>query len=102
MTTQLNLQADKPGIYDGLSAQFSGPGFSDMRFTLRAESGDKFTTWVAQVHERGGVLDELTLAQLVRPTRAGGELSYGSVPEDQFEVVAHGHMATLWSPKEAL
>jgi len=33
MTTQLNLQADKPGIYTGLSAQFSGPGFSDMRFT---------------------------------------------------------------------
>ena len=32
MATQLNLQADKPGTYPGLSAQFSGDGFSDMRF----------------------------------------------------------------------
>jgi cytochrome o ubiquinol oxidase subunit II len=102
MTTQLNLQADKPGSYDGLSAQFSGPGFSDMRFTLRAESGAGFAGWVAQVRQGGGVLNEATLARLVRPTRAGGELSYGSVPEDPFEVVARGHMATLWSPKEAL
>jgi cytochrome o ubiquinol oxidase subunit II len=102
MTTQLNLQADKPGIYDGLSAQFSGPGFSDMRFVLRAESGEGFAGWVAQVRQGGGVLNEATLTQLVRPTRAGGELTYGSVVQDPFEVVARGHMATLWSPKEAL
>ena len=36
MTTQLNLQADQAGTYPGISAQFSGPGFSDMRFTLVA------------------------------------------------------------------
>jgi cytochrome o ubiquinol oxidase subunit II len=102
MTTQLNLQADKPGIYDGLSAQFSGPGFSDMRFTLRAESGEGFVGWVAQVRAGSGVLNEPVLAQLVRPTRAAGELTYGSVPQDPFEMVAGGHMATLWSPKEAL
>ena len=102
MTTQLNLQADQPGIYDGLSAQFSGPGFSDMRFALHAESGERFTSWVAQVRQRGGELNEATLEQLVRPTRTGGELTFGSVAEDPFEVVAHGHMATLWSPKEAL
>ena len=102
MTTQLNLQADQPGAYQGISAQFSGPGFSDMRFTLRAESGERFTSWIAQVRERGGVLDDVTLAQLVRPTRAGGELSFGSLPEDPFELIVHGHMATHWSPAEAL
>ena len=36
MATQLNLQADRPGDYHGLSAQFSGDGFSDMHFVLRA------------------------------------------------------------------
>src|SRR4029077_1072841 len=102
MTTQLNLQADKPGIYDGLSAQFSGPGFSDMHFTLRAESGEGFAAWVAQVRAESGVLNEPVLAQLVRPTRAAGELTYGSVPQDPFEMVAGGHMATLCSSKEAL
>jgi cytochrome o ubiquinol oxidase subunit II len=102
MTTQLNLQADKPGIYTGLSAQFSGPGFSDMRFTLRAESGEEFARWVAQVRAGSGVLNGPILAQLIRPTRVGGELSYASVQEDPFEVVARGQLATLWSPNEAL
>jgi hypothetical protein len=73
-----------------------------MRFTLRAESGEGFAGWVAEVRAGSGVLDEPILAQLVRPTRAGGELSYGSVPEDPFDMVAHGHLATLWSPNEAL
>ena len=102
MTTQLNLQADKPGIYDGLSAQFSGPGFSDMRFTVRAESGEGFASWVTQVRAGSGALSEATLAELVRPTRAGGELTYGSMAKDPFEAVAHGRTTTLWSPKEAL
>jgi cytochrome o ubiquinol oxidase subunit 2 len=102
MTTQLYLQADDPGTYPGISAQFSGPGFSDMRFTLRAEAGERFAAWVAEVRQGTGVLDEATLAQLVRPTRAGGELSFGSVPADPFDTVARGQVATLWSPKEAL
>jgi cytochrome o ubiquinol oxidase subunit 2 len=102
MTTQLNLQADKPGSYAGFSAQFSGPGFSDMRFTLRAESGEGFATWVAQTRERGGVLDGASFGELARPTRAGGEFTYGSVPDDPFDMVAHGHLATHWSPEEAL
>jgi cytochrome o ubiquinol oxidase subunit 2 len=102
MTTQLNLQADTLGAYFGISAQFSGPGFSDMQFTLHAESSDEFTTWVAQAHQRGGALDEAAVAQLMRPTRAAGELTYGSVQDDPFEAVADGHLITRWSPEEAL
>jgi cytochrome o ubiquinol oxidase subunit II len=102
MTTQLNLQADQAGSYPGLSAQFSGPGFSDMRFTLVADSSEKFASWVAEVRARGGVLDSATFAQLARPTRGGGDLSYGTLADDPFEMVANGHMATLWSPEEAL
>jgi cytochrome o ubiquinol oxidase subunit II len=102
MTTELNLQADSPGSYLGLSAQFSGPGFSDMRFTLRAESGDGFATWVGQTRGHAGVLDEASFSELVRPTRAGAELTYGAVTEDPFAMVAHGHLPTRWSMKEAL
>ncbi len=62
MTTQLNLQADQAGTYPGFSAQFSGPGFSDMRFTLVADSSEKFASWVAGVRTGGGVLDSATFA----------------------------------------
>jgi len=102
MTTQLNLQADRAGSYKGISAQFSGPGFSDMRFTLVADSAAAFDSWVSEVRERGGTLDSATFAELARPNKAGGELTYGSVPEDPFEMVAHGHINTHWSTAEAL
>jgi hypothetical protein len=73
-----------------------------MRFTLRAESGVGFASWLAQVRAQGGVLDDASLTQLVRPTRGGGELTYGSLPEDPFESIVHAHLATHWSVAEAL
>jgi cytochrome o ubiquinol oxidase subunit II len=102
MTTQLNLQVEKPGRYEGISAQFSGPGFSDMRFAVTAGSAEEFGRWLAQVRQRGGALDGATFAQLARPTRAGGELTYGAVPEDPFDAIAHGRVSTHWSSAEAL
>jgi len=101
MTTQLNLQADEPGIYEGLSAQFSGPGFADMRFTVVATSDGQYASWLAEVRGRGGVLDGPTFTQLARPTKAGGELTYGEVTADPFDRITHEHFATRWSPEEA-
>ena len=34
MTTRLNLQADRQGVFDGLSAHFSGDGFPGMQFKV--------------------------------------------------------------------
>ncbi len=101
MTTQLNLQADHAGTYDGLSAQFSGPGFSDMQFRVTADSRANFDAWVLAVRKQGGVLDQAAFADLVRPTRGGKELTYGSVLDDPFHHVAQGHISTRWSEEEA-
>jgi cytochrome o ubiquinol oxidase subunit 2 len=49
MQTQVNLVADTPGTYDGLSANFSGAGFPDMKFTATAASQSDFDAWVAKV-----------------------------------------------------
>jgi cytochrome o ubiquinol oxidase subunit II len=46
MVTQLHLQADHPGEFNGESVQFNGDG-SDMHFTLRAVPQDAFAEWVA-------------------------------------------------------
>src|ERR1700690_1586531 len=46
MVTRLNLEADQPGTFEGLSAQFSGDGFSDMRFDLVATEPEAFEAWV--------------------------------------------------------
>ena len=46
MTTQLNLHADSPGIFQGLSSHYSGAGFSDMHFDVEALPADRFSAWV--------------------------------------------------------
>jgi cytochrome o ubiquinol oxidase subunit 2 len=102
MTTQLNLLADQPGSYPGLSAQFSGPGFSDMHFKVRAESSNDFTMWVDQTRGKGDPLDAPAVADLMHPTRGSAERTYGSVVDDPFESIAAGHALTRWSAKEAL
>ena len=39
MTTQLNLRADAPGTFRGLSSNYSGDGFSDMHFAVARDAG---------------------------------------------------------------
>src|SRR5437016_2343329 len=57
MTTRLNLQADRPGVYDGLSSHFSGDGFSGMRFKVRALPPQQFAAWASGAHGAGSALD---------------------------------------------
>jgi cytochrome o ubiquinol oxidase subunit 2 len=63
MRTQLNLQADKPGTYHGMSAQFSGDGFSDMRFDVEAVPDAEFAKWVDETKSGGPMLDYAGLTQ---------------------------------------
>jgi cytochrome o ubiquinol oxidase subunit 2 len=64
MTTQLNLLADRPGVFRGLSSHYNGDGFSGMHFTLSAVSPEQFTAWVARTRETGPALDAASYARL--------------------------------------
>src|ERR1700674_5394903 len=46
MVSRLNLKADQPGTFQGLSAQFSGDGFSDIRFDLVSTEAEAFKDWI--------------------------------------------------------
>jgi cytochrome o ubiquinol oxidase subunit II len=92
MTTRLNLQADRAGSYSGLSAQFSGEGFSDMRFELLAVSADQFETWAKTVKTRGSALNAAAFATLVRPSKADRPETYAHVAPDLFEAVSSGRV----------
>jgi cytochrome o ubiquinol oxidase subunit 2 len=67
MQTQLHLIAGKAGSYEGISANFSGDGFSDMNFTARATSAAGFQDWVAQVRRSSESLGPQAYAALARP-----------------------------------
>jgi cytochrome o ubiquinol oxidase subunit 2 len=84
MVTRLQLQADHPGTYPGLSANFSGDGFADMRFTVDAVPADQFAQWVTAAHNSGPVLDAATYADLAKPSKAVAAFTYRSVARGLF------------------
>lgn len=57
MQTKLHLIADEAGDYAGESANFSGKGFSDMKFRALAQSPEEFNAWVAKVRASSNSLD---------------------------------------------
>jgi cytochrome o ubiquinol oxidase subunit 2 len=85
MTTHLNLLADQPGEYPGFSANFSGDGFSEMRFIVKAVPAGAFEDWVSQVRGSGSALDDAGYAELARPSRAVPPMTYRSVVPQLFE-----------------
>jgi cytochrome o ubiquinol oxidase subunit II len=85
MTTHLNLLADEPGEFPGFSANYSGDGFSQMRFIAKAVPAGDFDAWVAQVRGAGSALDDAAYAELAKPSEAVPPTTYGSVAARLFE-----------------
>jgi len=90
MVTRLNLQADQAGSYQGLSAQFSGEGFSDMRFELSAVSPDQFSAWIEEAKSKQEQLDMAGYDALAQPSKAVPPISFGRVAPDLFEAIVTG------------
>ena len=91
MVTTLHLRADSPGRYPGLSAQFSGEGFSDMRFELRALPQREYEAWVAGAREHSDALDGPRYQQLAQPTRGAAPATFGRVGPGLFDAIVAGN-----------
>lgn len=87
MTSQLNLQADIPGVYPGLAAHFSGDGFSDMAFTMHALSPAEFVDWSGSARAHGLALDDSAYRALLRQTQNVKPYTYSSVQPGLFEAI---------------
>jgi cytochrome o ubiquinol oxidase subunit 2 len=87
MATQLNLQADRPGTYPGLSAQFSGDGFADMRFAVEAVTQAEFDAWADDAKAKGQALDDAGYADLARNSSAVPPAAYRGVDPGLFDKI---------------
>jgi cytochrome o ubiquinol oxidase subunit 2 len=85
MTTHLNLLADKPGEYPGFSANYSGDGFSEMRFVVKSMPTADFNAWLVQARATGSALDDVAYAALAKPSKAVPPTTYHSVGPKFFE-----------------
>jgi len=86
MVSQLNLRADKPGTYLGLSAMFSGDGFSDMKFDSVAVPATQFATWAAGV--KGAPLDRAAVGNLLKQSHAVVPYTYRGLDASLFDAIA--------------
>jgi len=84
MVTRLHLLADHAGTYRGISANYSGEGFSDMHFNVNAVAADRFAQWVAETRVSGPVLDQQSYAELAKPSQAVAPFTYRAASPDLF------------------
>jgi cytochrome o ubiquinol oxidase subunit 2 len=68
MATQLNLRADKPGTFGGLSAHFSGDGFPDMHFDVHVVPSEQFSKWAQEASRADKSLDEASYGEIAKPS----------------------------------
>jgi cytochrome o ubiquinol oxidase subunit II len=87
MASRLNLQADRPGTYFGLSAHFSGDGFPGMAFDVEAVPAAGFDDWVTRTRASGPVLDESAYRALLQQSMNVAPSTYRSVMPGLFEAI---------------
>lgn len=92
METELFLQADHPGRFAGISAQFSGDGFSDMRFVVEAVGRPQFDAWAGDSRNRVP-LDATAYRALAADHGPAVPAVYGPVADDLFAAIMHGRTA---------
>lgn len=69
MEGKLNLMATEAGTYKGYSANYSGFGFTGMRFNVLARDDEGYKSWVNKVRSSNKTLDDATYKQLTVKSR---------------------------------
>jgi cytochrome o ubiquinol oxidase subunit 2 len=87
MQTQLHAVINKAGVYDGFSANFSGDGFSHMRFKFHGVSEAGFEQWVASNKSQGQVLSREAYMKLEQPSEREPVRRYATVDAGLYDAI---------------
>jgi cytochrome o ubiquinol oxidase subunit 2 len=102
MTTRLNLQADTVGVFHGISSHFSGDGFSDMNFEVRAIPARDFPEWVQTTSKATATLDAGSYGELVKQSSKVAPANYRLGDPDLFQSIATQKIAAGPGPQDEL
>jgi cytochrome o ubiquinol oxidase subunit II len=100
MTTRLNLMAETPGDYPGLSSNFSGDGFSDMRFLVHAVPASQFSSWRERTASQGPPLNADAYTQLAHASSDAPAQTYSKVDPELFQRIAQTSARQATTPPE--
>lgn len=87
MQTRLHAVMNREGQFDGFSANYSGDGFSHMRFKLHSFDQAGFDEWVARVKSQGTMLNRDAYLKLEKPSEREPVRYYASVENGLYEAV---------------
>ena len=91
MQTTLNAVMNQTGVYDGFSANYSGAGFSHMRFKYHGVSTGDFDSWVAKAKAEaqagGKTLDRANYLTLEKPSQSDPIRHYGAIDPALYDAI---------------
>ncbi|AGH49546.1 cytochrome o ubiquinol oxidase subunit II [Sphingomonas sp. MM-1] len=89
METKLHAVLNKAGNYEGFSANYSGAGFSGMRFRFHGLDDAGFAAWVAKARAEKDRLDRKAYLELERPSENVPVRRFAAVDADLYDAVVN-------------
>jgi cytochrome o ubiquinol oxidase subunit 2 len=89
METQLHAVINKPGSYDGFSANYSGAGFSDMHFRFLGLNRGGFEAWVDRARHSEASLSRDAYLVLERPSQREPVRRYAAVASGLYDAIVN-------------
>ncbi|QUS42179.1 ubiquinol oxidase subunit II [Tardiphaga alba] len=87
METKLHAVINKAGKYDGFSANYSGAGFSNMRFAFHGVDQAGFDAWIAKAKGSQDKLSRDVYLELEKPSEKVPVKLYNSVDADLYKLI---------------
>ena len=88
METSLHAVINKAGAYEGFSANYSGEGFSNMRFTFHGMDAAGFDRWVEQARGEGNAeLNRAAYLKLRLPSQREAVKRWRGVAPDLWDAI---------------
>ncbi|MCZ0873032.1 cytochrome aa3 quinol oxidase subunit II [Peribacillus sp. AS_2] len=100
MVNTLHLAADVPGEYMGRNSNFSGSGFAQQTFNVKALSAKDYDKWVDEIKATAKPITEEKFNELLKPghvgqsTYTGTHLEFSPAPEGENAGHDHGSSDT--------
>lgn len=92
MDTKLHLIANEAGEYKGVSANYSGFGFSGMKFITKVTSQEEFNKWVQTARQSPVALSQVEYSNLAQKSRNNPVAYYSSVEEGLYGKIIMKYM----------
>ncbi|RDZ28937.1 ubiquinol oxidase subunit II [Lysobacter silvisoli] len=87
MESNLNAVINAPGEYEGLSANYSGAGFSHMRFKFHGLADGDYQQWIAQLRKDPDQLTRAAYLELEKPSTREPIRHYARVDRGLYDAV---------------